>query len=77
MEEDLNELARLTELEQAMEEFRPDEAEYLNALEEASVSSMTQLQKKITQIQQRIDKTKAKIEQSKQNLDSEMPPEVK
>ncbi|CAL4084260.1 unnamed protein product, partial [Meganyctiphanes norvegica] len=61
LQEDESELSRLIELEEAMEEFTPDEAEYQHALEEAEVSSPNELNKKIAVLQQRIEKTRAKM----------------
>ncbi|XP_076054640.1 actin-related protein 5 isoform X2 [Oratosquilla oratoria] len=62
--EDEAELGKLLELEEAMEEFTPDEPEYQHALDEACVASVEELTKKIQQLQQRIDRTKQKILQA-------------
>ncbi|XP_047489285.1 actin-related protein 5-like [Penaeus chinensis] len=62
--EDEAELTRLVELEEAMEEFTPDEPEYQHALEEAEVSSPEELTKKISVLQQKIDKTRQKMLQA-------------
>lgn len=64
MIEDEAELTRLVELEEAMEEFTPDEPEYQHALEEAEVSSPEELTKKISVLQQKIDKTRQKMLQA-------------
>ncbi|KAL7642190.1 UNVERIFIED_CONTAM: hypothetical protein RMT77_006751 [Armadillidium vulgare] len=64
LEEDEQELARLVELEEAMEEFTPDEAEYQHALDEAQVNTLQELQTKTSALRQRIEKLKLKIQQA-------------
>ena len=51
----------MVELEEALDEFTPDEPEYHHALEEASVQSRDELIRKISQIHHRIQKAKQKI----------------
>lgn len=62
--EDEAELTRLVELEEAMEEFTPDEPEYQHALEEAQVTSLADLTKKISLLQHKIVKTRHKMMQA-------------
>lgn len=62
--EDEAELTRLIELEEAMEEFTPDEPEYQHALEEAEVTSPDDLAKKISLLHQKIEKTRQKMMQA-------------
>lgn len=62
--EDEAELTRLVELEEAIEEFTPDEPEYQHALEEAQVSSLADLTKKISLLQHKIVKTRHKMMQA-------------
>ncbi|XP_068203337.1 actin-related protein 5 [Palaemon carinicauda] len=62
--EDEAELKHLMELEEALEEFTPDEPEYQHALEEAEVNSPQELTKKISVLQQKIEKTRQKMLQA-------------
>lgn len=75
--EDEAELTRLIELEEAMEEFTPDEPEYQHALEEAEVTSPDDLAKKISLLHQKIEKTRQKMMQATSASTEEEEPKPK
>lgn len=75
--EDEAELTRLVELEEAMEEFTPDEPEYQHALEEAQVTSLADLTKKISLLQHKIVKTRHKMMQAATAAPEEEEPKPK
>ncbi|KAK3866878.1 hypothetical protein Pcinc_027620 [Petrolisthes cinctipes] len=73
LQEDEAELTRLVELEEAMEEFTPDEPEYQHALEEAEVPSLSHLTKKISLLNHKIEKTRNKMMQQNTTTEEEEP----
>lgn len=72
LQEDEAELTRLVELEEAMEEFTPDEPEYQHALEEAEVPSLSHLTKKISLLHHKIEKTRNKMMQQNTTAEEEV-----